>query len=152
MKFITIVSLSLFLTMTTVRAADDFRFLCYATQDDFNGFLKLETQIEAAISIQGNKATLYAYDLIYKMFDGEDLWTEAYIETDAVVLNNPNYRPRVYKEHFQFDISQGVNGTVKLLIPFNAGNTYDDRFMAVLILTHIDDHAGDSVQLECSID
>lgn len=139
--------------MTSIaQAANEFRFYCYGEQSDFNGFLKLETHVEAFMTIKGNEARLHGHDFSYKLMDGNSVWSEANIESKDLIRNNPNYNPRTYKNHFQFDISKGVNGDVKLLIPFNAGKNYDDHFNAVLIFKGIDDHAGDSVNVECSID
>jgi hypothetical protein len=138
--------------MTSVKAANEFRFYCSGTMDEFNGFLKLETHVEAYMTIQDGQATLHGHDFSYTMLDADDIWSQFSIESKDVITNNPNYRPRIYKEHYQFNISKGVDGKVKLLIPFIAGKTYDDHFTAILIFTHIEDHAGDSVQVECSID
>jgi hypothetical protein len=152
MRFITFISLVVFLASTNIKAADEFRFYCYGTKADFNGFLDLTTHVEAFMTVKGSKAILHGHDFSYKLNDGNAIWSSANVESEHEVANNPNYRPFVHKDHFQFDISPGVMGRVKLLVPFNAGKTDDDHFFAVLIFTHIDDHAGDSVMVECSID
>jgi hypothetical protein len=152
MPSLKLLCLSLILITTSVQAANEFRFYCSGTMDEFNGFLKLETHVEAYMTIQDGKATLHGHDFSYRMLDADDIWSQFSIESEDVISNNPNYRPRVYKEHYQFDISKEVDGKVKLLIPFIAGKTYDGHFTAILIFTHIEDHAGDSVKLQCSID
>jgi hypothetical protein len=152
MPSLKLLCLSLILITTSVQAANEFRFYCSGTMDEFNGFLKLETHVEAYMTIQDGKATLHGHDFSYRMLDADDIWSQFSIESKDVITNNANYRPRVYKEHYQFDISKEVDGKVKLLIPFIADKTYDDHFTAILIFTHIEDHAGDSVRLQCSID
>jgi len=152
MKFISTILLVLLVITSSAQASNEFRFTCFAKDSNFNGFMELETYIEALMTIKDTEATLNGYDFSYKLKIGNEIWSQANINSKNLVSNNPKYRPRVYKNHYQFDISEGVFGKVKFLIPFNPKKTYLDHFNAVLIFTHIDDHAGDTVFTECSID
>jgi hypothetical protein len=79
--------------------------------------------------------------------------------------HNPFYAPRVYKDHLQFspnfiapqyDIEtyEGhLQGDLKLIIPEKVFQSplYNRIFKAYAILTSIDDHWGDTVELECRV-
>ncbi len=128
-----------------VMAAD---FKCSTETNGFGGWLDFSSQLSGKIKITGPTVTLTNYDFSYVALDGNYAWSEAKVTNAGPVVNNPNYRPRVYKNHLQFDISKGVFGMVKLLIPQHAFKSSDD-FTVTLIMSWIEDHAGDSVSLDC---
>lgn len=154
MKHLSQITLLVLFTLNVAQAKSAFRFYCQTTSP-LHDYLMVSTHVEAAITIDESRATLHGYDFSYKFYEGDDnVWSEADIEHEEDVSNNPNYRPRVYKNHFQFDLSNGIFGKVTFLVPFNAGKVEndEDHFRAVLIFTNIEDHDGGSVAVECSID
>ena len=139
-----LLALSLLLSLPLM-AAD---FKCSTESSGFGGWLDFSSTLQGSVKHAGTTVTITQYYFSYVALDGDYAWSEAKIENAGPVMNNPSYRPRVYKNHWQFDISKGVFGTVKLLMPQKAFNSQDD-FSVTLIMSWIEDHAGDSVSLEC---
>lgn len=138
--------LALTLLLSLPLMAADFK--CSTESSGFGGWLDFSSTLEGSLKHRGTTVTITQYDFSYVALDGDDAWSEAKVEKAGPVMNNPNYRPRVYKNHLQFDISKGVFGTVMLLIPKAALKSQQD-FNVTLIMSWIEDHAGDSVSLEC---
>jgi hypothetical protein len=152
MKFFTLALMGFILNISLASAANEIGFLCTANVDEFGGSFKLETVVKGYLVKKQNGAILSGYDFKYQVLDGTYVWSEADVSFDADLENDRNYRPRKYKNHYKFDLSKNIFGFVNFLVPFEAFNSSDDRFEAVLIMTNIDDHAGDTVYLNCSID
>jgi hypothetical protein len=138
--------IALVLLLSLPLMAADFK--CSTESSGFGGWLDFSSTLEGKMKISGNSVTITQYDFNYVALDGDYAWSEAKVENAGPVTNNPNYRPRTYKNHLQFDISKGIFGTVKLLMPQKAFKSQDD-FSVTLIMSWIEDHAGDSVSLEC---
>lgn len=152
MKTIALALMGLILNVSLASAANEIGFLCSAKVDEFGGSFKLTTVVEGYLIKTPTGAVLSGYDFKYKVLDGRYVWSEANVSFKEDFTNDPNYRPRKYKNHYKFDLSKNIFGFVNFLVPFEAFNSPDDRFEAVLIMTNIDDHAGDTVYLKCSID
>lgn len=152
MKLITLALMGLILNISFANAANEIGFLCSANVDEFGGSFELKTVVKGYLVKKQNGAVLSGYDFKYKVLDGNYVWSEANVSFDADFENDSNYKPRKYKNHYKFDLSKDIFGFVNFLVPFDAFNSPDDRFNAVLIMTNIDDHAGDTVYLNCSID
>jgi hypothetical protein len=152
MKFFTLALMSFILNISLASAANEIGFLCTANVDGFGGSFKLKTVLKGYLVKKQKGAVLSGYDFKYKVLDGNYVWSEANVSFDTDLENDSDYKPRKYKNHYKFDISKDIFGFVNFLVPFEAFNSSDDRFKAVLIMTSIDDHAGDTVHLNCSID
>jgi hypothetical protein len=139
-------------TISTSHAQNEMGFLCSVKDGAFGGYFSLDAKIEGFMVKTETGAVLENYDFEYRVMDEDDIWSQATVSVATELANYANYRPRVYKEHYKFDLSKGVFGTVSFLVPFDAFSAPEDRFEAVLIMSNIDDHAGDTVRLSCSID
>lgn len=152
MKMINLALIVSILNIPFANAGNEISFLCSAKIDDFSGFFQLETVVEGYLTKKQNGVVLSGYDFKYKVLDGTYVWSEANVSSDSDLENDSNYKPRKYKNHYKFDLSKNIFGSVNFLVPFEAFNSSDDQFEAVLIMSNIDDHAGDTVYLKCSID
>ncbi len=138
---------ALSLTLTLPLFAAEFK--CSTETSGFGGWLDFNSTLKGELKKVGGFAKITNYAFFYEALDGNYVWSKADIKEAAPVYNNSYYRPRVYMNHVQFDISKGVFGMVKLLVPEAALHSRDD-FSVTLIMSWIEDHAGDSVSLECS--
>lgn len=148
-------TLSLFLIMlisANLQAKSEAGFICIAEKADFNGYFLVDVKIEGFLESNLGTYKLSHYQIEYQVHDGDEIWSQANIHSTSPILNNPLYKPRVYKDHVQFNLSKDIFGEIYFLVPKDFSTSEDDRFQAFAIMTEIEDHAGDTVKLECSID
>lgn len=131
--------------------ANPMTFECSVEDVEFSGWLTFNSTLRGSLEKKGDRFVITSYDFFYEALDGDHAWSKADVKNATPVSNNPNYRPRVYKDHLQFDISKNVFGHVNLLLPHKALSSHG-TFTAVLIMSWIDDHAGDTMFLDCTLD
>ena len=124
-------------------------FHCTTEDQEFGGWLAFEAELQGSLIKTGKSYKIIQYDFTYDAKDGEHSWSQADVRGAGPVQNNPNYRPRVYFDHIQFDISEGIFGYVNMLVPKTAFVTSKAEFTVVLIMSWIEDHAGGTVFLDC---
>jgi hypothetical protein len=133
-------------------ASNELGFLCYAENYSFNGNFSFDVKITGFIEKTKDAILLHNYEFNYQIINHDYIWSELNHQHQGSIEHDKKYNPRRYTKHFRFDLSENVNGTVKLLIPHSAFSSTNDQFKAVLIMTNIEDHAGDTVFLKCAID
>lgn len=143
----TLLLIALFASLSGFAQAQNFH--CTTEDQEFGGWLAFEAELQGSLIITGKSYEIIQYDFTYDAKDGENSWSKADIRGAGPVLNNPNYRPRVYFNHLQFDISEGVFDYVNMLLPQKALTHNSSVFKVVLIMSWIEDHAGGTVFLDC---
>lgn len=78
--------------------------------------------------------------------DNATVWGKESIY-DAKVKNDPDYRPTTYKNHARFGLPF-KSGKVEFIFPENTGNK--KNVTSYLVLTHIDDHNGGTIEMKCT--
>jgi hypothetical protein len=140
------------LISSQIQARSEASFICTTEKTEFNGYFSIDLKIEGFLESSSGIAKLSHYQIEYQVFDGNEIWSQANINSTNSLFNNSRYNPRVYTNHFQFIISKEILGEIYFIVPKNFAQSEDDKFDAYVIMTAIEDHAGDTVAIECSID
>lgn len=144
----TIILIATLITSLTSFAQEK-NFICTTEDQEFGGWLDFEAELKGNLTKKGSSYEILQYYFNYDAKDGDYSWSKADIRGAGPVRNNPNYRPRVYFNHLQFNISKGIFGYVNMLVPKSAFKSSKNEFIVALIMSWIEDHAGGTVFLDC---
>jgi hypothetical protein len=149
--YILSIALSFCLASISAFAASSRSFYCHeVSTGSLRDYFDVSTSVESTITQTSEGASLDYYNFDYLIMDGDYVWSQASVKEINPLHNNTRYNPRVYKEHFQFNFSKGIFGSVYFIVPKKVLTSTEKKFTAYLIMTHIEDHAGGTVRVECS--
>lgn len=137
------VSLSALSDVKTINCIND-----YFISDFMFGKIDFKAKLHF---FQNNSYALKQTSLSYLLSQQEDLsdiWAKGSY-SGGEFLNRYNYRPHVYKNHIKFGdvFSKEVFGTIDILI--KKTDLKKKNFKAIVILSNMDDHFGDTVEVSC---
>lgn len=119
---------------------------------DQNGFMFGKFSLKARLHTYNPESYSLENTSLSYLLSMEEDFSETWAEgsyTNGSFLNRYNYRPYVYKNHIKFGslFSDKVFGKIDLLI--NKADLGKKNFTGIVMMTHMDDHFGTTIEVSC---
>ncbi|MEX0799474.1 MAG: hypothetical protein WD025_08510 [Bacteriovoracaceae bacterium] len=146
-----------FVSTAVGKVEKEFSLSCQATEQ-FDGSMMWSTvSVESKLLVR----SFESYELVrpllkYELSMSEDfttLWDSFQArDPDYSLFNRRHYRPSKYRGHVKFNnlYSSKTFGEVDLILPIKALSA-PSKFQGFAIMTHISDHWGGTVKLDCQL-
>lgn len=143
----------LILASTHLHAANTYTLTC-AEDDIYTDMGTATLNFNAKIRVNGKNDYVITSGKLEFIIDNKALssyWTEQNVKINRVA-NNPNYKPRIYKNYANFpSISKEFSGTIDLLLPHKELLNGEEKITAFFIMAEVEDHWGDTLGLDCKL-